>query len=200
MKMIVIRDRSIKTLTKCEPFIKVITDETAIAFEKHNEDYPKSSDQIKNGLTKQDSQYYYFEHDIINTPRSFSSSYHDCFAYKVYPITDDIAQRIIKKELVSKWEVLFNAFFNYKKIYTMIKDYELKMNYISSYMLGDKLVIPYGISPSDMGDNEITIEEYLIKHNKRYASKNEPLSINLEVLREMKLNELTSYLINKQSN
>ena len=64
------------------------------------------------------------------------------------------------------------------------------MNYISSYMLDGKLVIPYGISPSDMGDNEITIEEYLIKHNKRYASTNEPLKINLSVLRELRLNEL----------
>jgi hypothetical protein len=190
MKMIVIRDRSIKTLTKCEPFIKVITDETAIAFEKHNEDYPKSSDQIKNGLTKQDNQYYYFEHDIINTPRSFSSSYHDCFAYKVYPITDDIAQRIIKKEYVSKWEILFNSFLNHKKIYSMIKDYELRLSYISSYMLGDKLVIPYGSSPSDMREDEMVLEDYLTKSNKRYASMNEPLSINLEVLREMKLNEL----------
>ena len=188
--MIVIRDRSIKTLTKCEPFIKVITDETAIAFEKHNEDYPKSSDQIKNGLTKQDNQYYYFEHDIINTPRSFSSSYHDCFAYKVYPITDDIAQRIIKKEYVSKWEILFNSFLNHKKIYSMIKDYELRLSYISSYMLGDKLVIPYGSSPSDMREDEMVLEDYLTKSNKRYASMNEPLSINLEVLREMKLNEL----------
>ena len=188
--MIVIRDKSIKTLTKCEPFIDVITDETAIAFVKH-EDYPRSSDHIKDGLTKQGNQYYYFEHDIINTPRHYSSKYdNQVFAYKVYPITDDIAQRIIKKELVSKWEVLFNAFINYQKVYTMIKDWDLKMNYISSYMLGDKLVIPYGISPSDMGDNEITIEEYLIKHNKRYASANEPLKINVSVLREIKLNEL----------
>ena len=188
--MIVLRDKALKTVTKCEPFINVITDETAIAFEKHKEDYPKSSDQIQNGLTKQDGQYYFFEHDIINTPRSYSARYHDCFAYTVYPITDDIAQRIIKKELVSKWEILFNAFINYQKVYTLIKDYELKMNYISSYMLDGKLVIPYGISPSDMGDNEITIEEYLIKHNKRYASANEPLKINVSVLRELRLNEL----------
>lgn len=185
--MILTRDKSIKTLTKCEPFINVITDDTAIAFEKHKEDYPKSSDQIKNGLTKQDNQYYYFEHDIVNTPRSL---YHDCFAYHVYPITNDIAQRIIKKELVSKWEILFNSFLNYKKIYSMIKDYELRLSYISSYMLGDKLVIPYGSSPSDMTDDEITIEEYLTKHNKRYTSFNEPLQINLEFLREMKLKEL----------
>ena len=72
----------------------------------------------------------------------------------------------------------------------MIKDYELRLSYISSYMLGDKLVIPYGSSPSDMTDDEITIEEYLTKHNKRYTSFNEPLQINLEFLREMKLKEL----------
>ena len=71
----------------------------------------------------------------------------------------------------------------------MIKDYDLKMNYITSYMLDGKLVIPYGISPSDMGDNEITIEEYLSKHNKRYP-KGEPLKINVTFLRELRLNEL----------
>ena len=94
--MIVVRDKSMKTLTKCEPFISVITDDNAIAFEKHKEEYKQSSDKIKNGLTKQDNQYYYFEHDIVNTPRSLSKG--DIFAYHVYPITDDIANRIIKKE------------------------------------------------------------------------------------------------------
>lgn len=186
--MIVIKDKSIKTLTKCESFIRVITDDNAIAFEKHKEDYPKSSDQIKNGLTKQDNQYYFFEHDIVNTPRSLSKG--DIFAYHVYPITDDIANRIIKKEYVSKWEILFNSFTNYRKVYSMIKDYELRLSYISSYMSEDKLVIPYGMSPSDMRDGDVIIEDYLIKNNKRYASMNEPLSINLTVLREMKLNEL----------
>ena len=189
--MIVIRDKSIKTLTKCEPFISVITDDTAIAFDKHKDEYKQSSDQIKDGLTKQDDQYYYFEHDIINTPRSFSSRYYDSrFAYKVYPITDDIANRIIKKEYVCKWEIVFNAFLNYQKIYTMIKDFEFRLSYISSYMLGDKLVIPYGMSPSDMREDEMDIEDFLIKNNKRYAPMNQPLQINLEVLREMKLNEL----------
>ena len=187
--MIVVRDKSIKTLTKCEPFIRVITDDTAIAFEKHKEEYKQSSDQIKNGLTKQDNQHYYFEHDIINTPRIFSK-HNNCFAYHIYPITDDIANRIIKKEYVSKWEILFNAFLNYRKIYSMIKDYELRLSYISSYISEDKLVIPYSSSPSDMREDEMVLEDYLIRNNKRYASMNEPLKINLGVLREMKLNEL----------
>jgi hypothetical protein len=188
--MIVTRDKTIKTLTKCEPFINVISDDNAIAFEKHKEEYKQSSDQIKNGLTKQNGQYYFFEHDIINTPRSYTSRWYDsCFAYKVYPITNDIAERIIKKEAVSKWEILFNAFFNYQKVYTMIKDYELRMNYISSYMVNSKLVIPYGISPSDMGDEETTAESYLAKHARRYGN-GEPLKINLSVLRELRFNEL----------
>jgi hypothetical protein len=186
--MIVVRDKSIKNLTKCEPFISVITDDTAIAFEKHKEEYKQSSDKIKNGLTKQDNQYYYFEHDIVNTPRSLSMK--DGFAYHVYPITDDIANRIIKKEYVCKWEILFNAFFNYRKIYSMIKDYELRLSYISSYMSEGNLVIPYSSSPSDMREDEMVLEDYLIKNNKRYAPMNQPLSINLEVLREMRLNQL----------
>ena len=112
------------------------------------------------------------------------------FAYKVYPITNDIAERIIKKEFVSKWEVVFNAFLNYKRVYIMIKDYEFRLSYISSYMSEDKLVIPYGMSPSDMREDEIIIEDYLIKNKEKYTSMNKPLSINLEVLREMKLNQL----------
>jgi hypothetical protein len=72
----------------------------------------------------------------------------------------------------------------------MIKDYDLRLSYISSYMLGDKLVIPYSSSPSDMREDEMVLEDYLTKHNKRYASMNEPLKINLEVLREVILNEL----------
>ena len=186
--MIVVRDKSIKNLTKCEPFISVITDDNVIAFDKHKDEYKQSSDQIKNGLTKQDNQYYYFEHDIINTPRSLSMK--DGFAYHVYPITDDIANRIIKKEYVCKWEIVFNAFLNYQKVYTMIKDFEFRLSYITSYMLGDKLVIPYGMSPSDMREDEMDIEDFLIKNNKKYAPMNQPLSINLEVLREMRLNQL----------
>jgi hypothetical protein len=65
----------------------------------------------------------------------------------------------------------------------MIKDYELRMNYISSYMLGDKLVIPYGLSPSDMGDEETTTEAYLAKHARRYGN-GEPLKINLDILND----------------
>ena len=96
----------------------------------------------------------------------------------------------MKKVYVGKWEILFNAFVNYQKVYTMIKDYELRLSYISSYILGDKLVIPYGSSPSDMKDDNKTIEDYLIKNNKRYTSMNKPLDINLGVLREIKIKEL----------
>jgi hypothetical protein len=184
--MILIRNKY-KTITRCEPFINVITDENAIAFKKHKNEHRQSSDQIQVGLTKQDGQYYYFEHDIINTPPIWL--YVISYAYKVYPVTNDIAKRIIRKEYVSKWEILFNAFANYQKVYTLIKSYELKMNYISSYMLNDKLVIPYDLSPSDMSDKEeITIKQYIIKHNKEYHS--EPLNINQLVLRELRLNEL----------
>lgn len=184
--MIVTRDKSLKNVTKCEPFIRVITDKTAIAFVKHKQEYKQSSDQIQYGLTKQGNQYYYFEHDIVNTPRKF---YDNVFAYKVYPITNDLAERIIKQEGVSKWEVLFNAFINYTKVYTMIKDYDLKLNYISSYMVDGKLVIPHGISPGDMGDEETTIEAYFTRHFRRYGNP-EPLQINKQVLREIKLKEL----------
>ena len=57
-------------------------------------------------------------------------------------------------------------------------------DYLLKILIGSKYV------NSIVLDNEITIEEYLIKHNKRYASANEPLKINVSVLRELRLNSL----------
>ncbi len=193
--MIITRSKSLDTPIKCNKnFISVITDDNAIAFLKRkSEGYTKTFNltDIDSGLTKQNDQYYFFEHDITNTPKRFYSrnSIEKNFSYKVYPITDDLAQRIINKEYVNKWEILFNAFANYQKVYTMVKDYSIRLTYLSSDVKEDKLVIPYSISPT--GTNyDIILEEFLINHNKKYGGKKESLSINLDVLRDLKLKEL----------
>ena len=67
--MIVVRDKSLDNKVRCDNFINVITDDTAIAILKHDDQHYTARlnlSNIKTGLTKQDNQFYYFEHDIIN--------------------------------------------------------------------------------------------------------------------------------------
>lgn len=195
--MIIVRDKSLDTKVKCDPFIDVITDDTAIAILKHDDQHYTQRlnvSDIKTGLTKQDNQYYYFDHDIVSTPKNFSSKYSKTknFAYKVFPVTDDIADRIINEEFVSIWEVFFNSFVNYQAIYLMVRDYDTtQLHKYTGYVDGDKLTTPYGVSPSDMRDNQ-TIVEYLNQNERRYRKYNETLPLNIPVIREMKLKQLFS--------
>ena len=191
--MIIVRDKELDKVKLTDCFIDVITNETAIAYLKHVAVYEQSSDQIKLGLTKQDNQYYYFEHDIISTPRTTlrnQKSYG--FAYRVYPITNLLADRIISQESVGKWEVFFDSYLNYQCTYLMVKDYGLHFfEYKGSIdATGEgKLIIPYNISPSDFKGEGQTIEDFFYQHARRYALA-DILELNPIVIREMKLKEL----------
>lgn len=192
--MVVVRDKALDTKVKCDNFIDVITDDTALALLKHDDQHYTSRlnvSDIKTGLTKQDNQYYYFDRDIVNTPKNYSSRYSNSknFAYKVFPVTDDIADRIINEEFVSIWEVFFNSFVNYQVIYLMVRDYDTTQLYkYIGYIDGDKLTIPHGVSPYDMRDNQ-TIAEFFYQNERKY---NETLPLNIPVIREMKLKQLFS--------
>ncbi len=183
--MFIIKDTTIEEVKCNSIFINLISEENAIAFEK-KKDQPELYD-IKKGLTKQDNQYYYFDNDIVRTPRAFRRM-DSVFAYKIYPITDDIANKIINKKFVSIWEIFFNSFINYKTVYSMIKNYDTQLFKFTSFIEGDCLRIPYGLSPANMTEEQ-TIENYLSAHRLRYRN-GEPLSLNLSVIREMKLKEL----------
>lgn len=183
--MFLIKDTTIEEVKCNSIFINLISEENAIAFEKREE--PELYD-IKKGLTKQDNQYYYFDNDIVRTPRVYFGRMDSVFAYKIYPITDDIANKIINKKFVSIWEIFFNSFINYKTVYSMIKNYDIQLFKFASYIEDDYLRVPYGLSPAGM-TAEQTIEDYLSKHRLKYKD-NEPLSLNLPVIREIKLKEL----------
>lgn len=184
--MFLIKDITIKEV-KCDNiFINLISEENAIAFEKRK-GQPELYD-IKEGLTKQDNQYYYFDNDIVRTPRGSFGRVDSLFAYKIYPITDDIANKIMYKKFVSIWEIFFNSFINYKTVYLMIRNYDTQLFKFTSSIEDDYLRVPYGLSPANMTEEQ-TIENYLSTHRLKYKD-GEPLSLNLSVIREMKLNEL----------
>lgn len=195
--MKVIKDKSLQK-TKIDNIITPISDDNAICVKHRDDSYTTTFNltNIYEGLTKENGQYFYFEHSIVDTPRSVSKYGPKTFAYKVYPITNKLAQQIINGESTSKWEIYFNAFVNYQSIYTIIKNYDLHTYKEIAVIDNDKLIIPYGTSPSDIKDNQ-TIQEFLDWNNniinsmfRPYVSKEEKLKTNKDILRQIKFEEL----------
>lgn len=191
--MKVIKDKSLQR-TKIDNIITPISDDNAICVKHRDDDYTTTFNltNINEGLTKENDQYLYFEHSIVDTPRSSYKYVTKTFAYKVYPITNKLAQQIINGDSISKWEIYFNAFVNYQTIYTIIKNYDLHTYKEIAIIDNDTLIIPYGISPADMKDNQ-TIQEFINWNNSRfrpYRSKEEKLKTNKDILRQIKFEEL----------
>lgn len=195
--MKVIKDKSLQR-TKIDNIITPISDDNAICVKYLDNSYTTSFNltNINEGLTKQDKQYFYFEHSIVDTPCHVSKYKlkHEpkTFAYKVYPITIKLAQQIINGEYISKWEIYFNAFVNYQTIYIIIKNYDLHTYKEIAIIDNDTLIIPYGTGPADMKDNQ-TIQEFLDWNNSKfrpYVSKEEKLKTNKDILRQIKFEEL----------
>lgn len=191
--MKVIKDKSLQK-TKIDNIITPISDDNAICVKHRDDDYTTTFNltNIKEGLTKENNQYFYFEHSIVDTPRSVSKYGPKTFAYKVYPITNKLAQQIINGESTSKWEIYFNAFVNYQSIYTIIKNYDLHTYKEIAIIDNDTLIIPYGTGPADMKDDQ-TIQEFLDWNNNKfrpYRNKEEKLKINKDILRQIKFEEL----------
>lgn len=197
--MIVVRNKSLDK-ESIPNFIDIITNETAIVIDINNDAYIDTFNlsNIVGGITKQDNQYYYFEHDIVSAARGYVKNRQDKnFAYKVYPITNDLVQRIIQnvidKKSISKWEIFFNSCVNYQKIYLVIKDYDIKTYQYKSYIEDNKLNVFYGISPADYIDT-MTIEEFMTYNKKKYydayMKESYTMKVNLQLLRELKLKEI----------
>lgn len=191
--MKVIKDKSLQK-TKIDNIITPISDDNAICVKHRDDDYTTTFNltNINEGLTKENDQYLYFEHSIVDTPRSVSKYGPKIFAYKVYPITNKLAQQIINGQSISKWEIYFNALVNYQSIYTIIKSYDLHTYKEIAIIDNDTLIIPYGTGPADMKDNQ-TIQEFLDWNNSKfrpYVSKEEKLKTNKDILRQIKFEEL----------
>lgn len=191
--MKVIKDKSLQKI-KIDNIITPISDDNAICVKHRDDSYTTTFNltNINEGLTKENDQYLYFEHSIVDTPRSSYKYGPKTFAYKVYPITNKLAQQIINGDSTSKWEIYFNAFVNYQSIYTIIKNYDLHTYKEIAIIDNDTLIIPYGTGPADMKDNQ-TIQEFLDWNNSKfrpYVSKEEKLKTNKDILRQIKFEEL----------
>jgi len=167
--------------------IPVISMDNAIVFDCQEMDYQSifNLGPIQSGLMLYKGRYYYFLHDIINTPKSYGRRTKTNHSYNIYPILDVTAQEIIECKKVNRWKVQFEAFYYFGEYYLSIgsDDYNKFYKYIS-FLTGRGLFMPYPISPSEMEDG-VTIgkfmEDHLLKH--RFTG----LQLNMSVWRDIKL-------------
>lgn len=181
--------------TLVELDIPIISDNNAILFEKEDplSSYIKTFNlqEIRSGLIKYNDQFYWFDHDIVNTPRH---RFRKCFSYKIFPITDDMGERIYNEKIAHHWEIFFNSFINYNKIYLStghiedsiegeLKTTDRKNHCYKATIIDDSIFLPVSVTASDLKDGE-TVDEFLSKLKKNYRNVNVPkLEINRPVIR-----------------
>jgi len=188
-------DHVYKSFTKIQcdaPDIPIISYDNAIVYLIKDDEYTKSFKipTLIQGLIKHKGNYFYFDHNIVQTPRTYS--FNSVHSYDVYQITQDLAQKIIDTKIAMKWEILFNSFFNFSKRYLSIRRGNFtEWHSYSSYKSEDGLVLPQNTSPADLKDlTGITIKGYLDKHRKAYPNGGTRLEFNMSVWRNNKLEEL----------
>jgi hypothetical protein len=169
--------------------LPIINMDNAILYlNRDNSDYYNSFNlyPIHSGLVLHNSQYYYFYHDIINTPTQYGKnrSGNICFSYNIYLLKDDYAKELINIKTTNYWEIILHSFFYFSKSYLSIGFGKQITNYIyESNIVGDTLIIPYGKTPASLRSKT------LIKDFLKPKSINS-IEINRTLYREMILSEV----------
>lgn len=179
--------------------IPIISEDNAFVIIFDKSDYYKTFNisPIRSGLTKNNGQYYWFDHNILKCPKNNYRFVNH--SYNIYTVTEDIANRILNKEYVSYYEIMFSSFYYHGEFYTSVKIGNFYENYITKSKLScGCLIIPYNCSPVDLKSKNnfepVTekIGEYLTKNKREYPKGiyHSPLTYNTDIIREYKLNEI----------
>lgn len=189
------RGYSFRTKIKCDnPDIPIISYENAIVYLHEDDIYTKcfKLPTLRQGLLRYKGNYFYFDHNIVETPKTHLSNPNSVHSYDIYQITTDLAKKIIENRVAKKCEILFNSFFYFGRKYISIRRGDFVESYINtSYKNEDGLFLPYGISPSDLKDIQgITIKDYLDRHEKEYPNYGTKLDFSISVWRNYKLEEI----------
>lgn len=169
--------------------IPVISEDNAILYLKRNDDYTQhfKLPEIGKGLVLYKHTYYYFDHNILNTPIGYTTN---PYSYDVYPITTDLAEKLIKEKKSLKWEIYFNCYANFQTSYLMVRNNGYITNYkYDGRIEGDKLILPKSISPANITEG-ISIEKYIETHNKQYPYAKEKLELNRRIIRDNLINDV----------
>lgn len=96
-------------------------------------------------------------------------------------------KKMIESKVYNLWLIKFESMYYYGGIYKILNNYSEKRYFYESKIEDDKMIIPYGLSPSGMKDG-ITISDYFCGWYKEY--KDSELKINNSLLRNIKLKKL----------
>jgi hypothetical protein len=155
---------------------------------------------INAGITFHNDKYYFFDHNIVETPKSFSKV--DVHAYNIYQISPKLVFKILKNFThepfmdigrvykYNSWELIFDNWINYGINYTHIK----KDNYIdikcyTTKIVDNYLISCYGRCPADylrsLEKENISIEYFL-----ESCKSNSEFILNKNLYRETILKSL----------
>ena len=185
-------DKSLKQV-KCDNLnIPIINQENAILYKHKDDDYTKRFNipTIYSGLTFYEGKYFYFEHNIVQTPNFWCSSPNSVHAYDIHQITKDLGEDMIKSKKAFRWKIRFNSLFNFGEYFTSIR----RGSYLETYKYESRksdgeLIIPYSTSPSGIKPG-ITIGDFLKNHTKEYPNGYTELTINRGTLRDILISEI----------
>ena len=148
---------------------------------------------LNDGLMSHEGQYYWFEHNIVACPRGYLSS-SQTHSYDIYPIREDLANRIIKDKKAFKLEIHLHCLYYYGEQYLSsgTENYSQKYKYVANVTHGDdgdSILIPFSRSSSKMSDG-ITIGKLLSDTRVDHPHTDISLKENKSVIRESLLNML----------
>jgi len=162
--------------------IPIIDESNAILRFEKDDDYRKTfcTPIINAGITFHNGKYYFFDHNIVETPKSFVKV--DVHAYDIYQISHNSVIKILKSGtyLYNPWELIFDNWINYNINYTHIKkDKYIDIKYYTTKVVDDYLISCYDKSPSNflikLKKENISIEDFLKScksNNKFILNKN----------------------------
>lgn len=173
---------------KCNlPDIPIINMDNALLYKLKND-----SSRIDCGLTLHNGQYYYFDIDIVST-KHYRYRSGDQYSYKIRPVTNDIANRMMNGEFVQHWEIVLSAFFYYGNTwltYNIGAGNVYSFEFLSTMDRG--LVIPIGLSPGSGYKKGMTIGDFLDDNRKVYPEKFDFI-INRTVYRDFIIDNILDF-------
>jgi len=160
--------------------IPIIDESNAILRFEKDDDYRKTfcTPIINAGITFHNGKYYFFDHNIVETPKSFVK----VDVHAIYQISHNSVIKILKSGtyLYNPWELIFDNWINYNINYTHIKkDKYIDIKYYTTKVVDDYLISCYDKSPSNflikLKKENISIEDFLKScksNNKFILNKN----------------------------
>jgi hypothetical protein len=176
----------------------LITFDNAIVYDLQDKSYRDMFrlSEIRSGLILHNGEYFFFEHNIVDTPKTSSYFKGSVQSWFIYKITIELGAKIIDEEKVSKWDVVFDNWINTGHFYNYAstdnsgksKDYlTIDIRKYTTNIIEDTLYGPYGFKPSSMNDGE-DIEDFLQRNRLKYSGTK--LEINRPVLRDILIKSL----------